>query len=404
MSAEHRPGPMHGIRVVELAAWVAAPAAAAILADWGAEVIKVEPLEGDPARGMVSLGATGINPPFEIDNRGKRSIGLDVRTPEGRDLLLRLVADADVFLTNLRPVALEASDLAPATLRELFPRLIVGTMTGYGHEGPHRDRPSYDMGGFWTRSGAAAAHRVEGHQPTTLRGAYGDHLAAATFAGGIAAALFERERTGEGRHVGASLVRTGVWSICQDLHVLLRSGVVFPMGAPRTEATNPLFNSYRAADDRWFWLLGLQPDRHFPQVAAAIGRPDVLTDPRFATHLERRANAPALVAIFDEAFATKTLAEWEPVFAAHDVWFEPVLSVHEVLDDPVVAGSGAFIDAPAPGGGTMRTVASPIDFVGTPIEPALPPPSAGEHTDELLLGLGLDWDRIIELKVAGVVL
>ena len=405
MSAEdRRPGPMQGVRVVELAAWVAAPAATAMLADWGAEVVKVEPLEGDPARGMVSMGVEGINPPFEIDNRGKRSVGLDVRTPDGRALLLALLERADVFVTNMRPVALESWDLAPATLRELFPRLIVATMTGYGHEGPHRDRPSYDMGGFWTRSGAAAAHQVQGRQPTTLRGAYGDHLTAATFVGGIAAALFERERTGEGRHVGASLVRNGVWGICQDLHVLLRSGTTFPIGSPRTEATNPLFNSYRSADGQWFWLLGLQPDRHFPQVAAAIARPDVLTDPRFATHLERRANAPALVAIFDEAFAHRTMAEWEALFAEHDVWFEPVLTIQQVLEDPVVQASGAFIDAPAPNGGTMRTVASPVDFVGTPLEPTLPPPAAGEHTDEVLLELGLDWDRIIELKVAGVVL
>jgi crotonobetainyl-CoA:carnitine CoA-transferase CaiB-like acyl-CoA transferase len=401
---DHRPGPMHGIHVVELAAWVAAPAATAILADWGAEVVKVEPLEGDPARGMVSMGVEGINPPFEIDNRGKRSVGLDVRTPDGRDLLLQFIGRADVFVTNIRPGVVEEWGLAPDTLLERFPSLIVGTMTGYGHDGPHRDRPSYDMGGFWTRSGGASAHQVQGSQPTTLRGAYGDHLTASTFAGGIAAALLDRERTGVGRHVGVSLVRSGVWGLCQDLHVLLRSGNTFPVGAPRTVATNPLFNSYRSGDDRWFWLLGLQPDRHLPAVAAAIGRPELCADPRFATHVERRANAPALVAVLDEAFAARAMAEWEAIFAEHGVWYEPVLTLQEVLDDPVVQGAGAFVDAPAPNGGTMRTVASPVDFVGTPIRPTLPPPGAGEHTDELLAELGLDWDRIIELKVAGVVL
>jgi crotonobetainyl-CoA:carnitine CoA-transferase CaiB-like acyl-CoA transferase len=222
-------------------------------------------------------------------------------------------------------------------------------------------------------------------------------------AGGIAAALFERGRTGHGRHVTVALVRTGVYSVGQDTNVMLRSGVTFPMGSPREVAGNPMLNSYRAGDGRWFWLLGLQPDRHWPTVVGAIDRPDLLDDPRFSSLAERRLHAAELVAELDAAFATRTRDEWEAIFVEHGVWYEPVLSIAETVVDPIVRGAGAFIEVPGPDG-PMPSVATPVDFPGSPITALRPPPELGEHTDAVLLALGHDWDTIVEWKVAGVVL
>ncbi len=398
-----RPGPMAGVRVVEVAAWVAAPAAGSILADWGAEVIKVEPFNGDPARGMVTLGPLGINPAFEFDNRGKRSIALDIASPDGLSILLELVADADVLITNLRPSTLESLTIDPDAMLERFPTLVYANVTGFGHASPNRDRPSYDIGGFWARSGGAASHTVEHEPPPTLRGGYGDHITAMTLAGGISAALFDREKTGLGRHVTTSLARVGVYAVGQDFNVKRRADVTFPMGKPRDVAGNPLMNSYQASDGRWFWLLGLQPDRHWPLVLAAIDRRDLADDERFASLADRRLHSRELIVELDRAFATRGRDEWEAVFIEHGVWYEPVLSIGEALADPIIQGTGAFIDVAGPDG-PIPGVASPVDFVGSPITTELPVPGHGQHTDEILQELGHGWDAIIEWKIGGAVL
>ena len=394
---------MDGVKVVEVAAWVAAPSSGGILADWGAEVIKVEPFNADPFRGIVSLGAEGINPPFEMDNRGKRDIAMDIAHPTGMRLLHELLAGADVFITNLRPSTLEDLGIDPATLLAEFPRLVYANVTGYGHYSAHRDRHSYDIGGFWARSGGGGGHTTLDSAPPSLRGGYGDHVTGMSLAGGIAAALFERERTGRGRHVTTSLIRTGMYAIGQDITVKLRSGLVFSEGVPRSAASNPMLNSYQAGDGKWFFLLGLQPDRHFPIVVRAIGRDDLLGDERFTTLESRRANAAALIAIFDEVFATRPRGEWEAIFAEHEVWYEPVLSIGEAADDPIGRAAGAIIDVPAPHG-TIPGVNQPIDFAGSPIRPRRPVPGHGEHTDEILGELGYDEEAIISMKVDGAVL
>ena len=398
-----RPGPMSGVRVVEVAAWVAAPAAGMILADWGADVIKVEPFNGDPARGIVTLGPLGINPPFEFDNRGKRSIAIDVGTPDGLSVLLELVAQADVFITNLRPTTLESLAIDPDHLLARFPSLVYASVTGFGHASPHRDRPSYDIGGFWARSGGAASHTVEGTPPPTLRGGYGDHLTAMTLAGGIAAALFERQGNGRGRHVTTSLARVGVFAVGQDFNVKQRAGITFPMGNPREAAGNPMLNSYQAGDGRWFWLLGLQPDRHWPTVLAAIERLDLADDERFASLAERRLHSRELIKELDATFATRTRDDWEARFVEFGVWYEPVLSIGEALADPVIEGTGAFIDV-ASVDGSIPGVATPVDFAGSVSIPSLPVPDHGQHTDEILQELGHDWDTIIQWKIGGAVL
>ncbi|MCU1396184.1 MAG: putative CoA-transferase [Ilumatobacteraceae bacterium] len=394
---------MAGVRVIEVAAWVAAPAAGMILADWGAEVIKVEPFNGDPARGMVTLGPLGINPAFEFDNRGKRSIALDVSSPDGLAVLHQLVAEADVFITNLRPSTLESLEIDPDVMLERYPALVYANVTGFGHTSEYRDRPSYDIGGFWARSGGAASHTVEGMAPPTLRGGYGDHMTAMTLAGGIAAALFERQTNGRGRHVTTSLARVGTYAVGQDFTVKRRADVTFPMGQPREVASNPMLNSYQAADGRWFWLLGLQPDRHWPTLLAAIDRPDLAVDERFASLPDRRLHSRELIVELDAVFASRDRDEWEAMFVEHGVWYEPVLSIGEALDDPIIRSTGAFIDVAGPDG-PIPGVASPVDFAGSAIPCVQPVPDHGQHTDEILLELGHDWDTIIDWKISGAVM
>lgn len=394
---------LEGLKVVDFSAYIAGPGAAGILADWGAEVIKVEPFNGDPMRAMVSLGPDGVNPPFDLDNRGKRSVSFDIGHPDGLGLLMELVDRADVFLTNLRPVALEQLGIDPDTLLGRNPRLVVASITGFGHHSPHRDRPSYDIGGFWARSGGAACHAVDGAPPPTLRGGYGDHLTASGLADGIAAALYERHTSGRGQHVTTSLARTGMYGIAQDFHVLQRAGTTFPVGVTREHASNPMLNSYCASDGRWFWLLGLQPDRQWASVLAAIERPDLSDDERFTSLLTRRANAAALIEVLDAAFATLTRDEWEQRFVEHGVWYEPVLTVPEAFTDDVIAAAGAFIEIDTDQG-PVPAIATPIDFSRTAQGPVQVAPGLGDDTDEVLAELGYDTERIIEMKVAGAVL
>jgi crotonobetainyl-CoA:carnitine CoA-transferase CaiB-like acyl-CoA transferase len=393
------PGPMTGVRVVELGAWVAGPAAGAVLADWGAQVIKVEPLGSDPFRGMVTLGPEGVNPAFEFENRGKRSLSLDVATPKGRQIFADLLWSADVFITNLRPATLESLGLDPASLHEAHPALIVATLNGFGERGPDRDRPSYDMGGFWARSGLAASHTLEGGEPPILRGAVGDHMAAMSLVAGISAALFERTRTGAGRHVSTSLLRNGVYAGGQDANIYARTGGLLPMGGGRLQATNPLYNTYKTADGRWLWLLGLQPDRHWPAIAKVVGHPEWLDDERFGSFTARRTNSAALIALLDDVFVQQTLAEWSDVLEAHKVWWEPVATLPEAVDGEQLRASGGLVQVPVSSSeGVSRTIASPVDFDGVSATDLIRTPEFSEHTEEVLLELGFEWADIATLR------
>jgi crotonobetainyl-CoA:carnitine CoA-transferase CaiB-like acyl-CoA transferase len=400
-------GPLEGIRVVELGFWVAGPSAAGVLADWGAEVIKIEPPDGDPFRGLF-LAASGIempaNPPFELDNRGKRSIALDLRAPEARRIALELVERADVFVTNVRPAGLARVGLDYETLASRHPRLVYARVTGYGEAGPESHRPAYDIGAFWSRAGIAAALTPPGADPPYQRGAFGDHIAGVTLAGGVAAALLARQRTGRGQLVSTSLLRIGVFVLGWDTNTTLRLGVpARPM--TRTATPNPLISCYRDRDGRWFWLLGLQGDRHWPDLVRAVERPEWLGDPRFATMQARREHSAELVAALDVVFAARPLAEWGEVLDRAGMWWAPVQTTEEVVADPQAIASGAFIEVPLadPAGASVRMVASPVDFSTTPWGPRGPAPELGAHTEEILLELGYGWTAIGELKERGAI-
>lgn len=396
-------GPLSGTRVVELGAWVAGPACGGILADWGADVVKVEPPAGDPARQFAAmLGADiPVNPPFELDNRGKRSVVLDLSADHARSVMFELIDRADVFVTNIRLGALARLGLDHRALLTRHPRLVYAMVTGYGLDGPEADRPAYDIGAFWARAGVAALLTPPGGAPPFQRGGMGDHGAGMALAAGVCAALLHRDRTGEGQLVHVSLLRHGMYTIGFDLNTALRLGV--PIGvATRESMGNPVINSYRDRDGRWFWLIGLEADRHWPDLARAVGHPEWLEDPRFATAAARRRHCSELVALLDGIFATKPLTEWAEAFDREGVWWAPVQSVDEVLADTQAWAAGAFVEVPDRGA-TATMIATPVDFEATPWAVGLPAPRLGEHTNEVLRELGHTDEEIAALREAGAI-
>ncbi len=378
-------GPLAGVRVVELGVWVAGPGAGGILADWGADVIKVEPPEGDPARTFQRMlgGDLPTNPPFELDNRSKRSVVLDLADPIGRAHAQDLIDGADVFLTNIRVSALQRLELDPDVLLARHEQLIYGLITGYGLRGPDADRPAYDIAAYWARSGLAAALTPPGGPLPFQRGGMGDHSVAMTTAGMVSAALVARERTGKGQLVSTSLLRQGAYTIGFDVNVALMWGRPIMVGQ-REAMGNPAINNYTAGDGRRFWIVGLEGERHWPPLARAVGRPEWLDDPRFATPQARVEHRRELIAELDAIFATKTLEVWAEIFATEPEFFwSPVNTVDDLLGDEQFHASGGLVEVPDDDG-TMTMVATPAEFHGTPSAPRFRAPRLGEHTDEVL--------------------
>ena len=406
-------GPLEGIRVVELGLWVAGPACACILRDWGADVIKIEPPAGDPFRGwataMMGVDAP-TNPPFELDNRGKRSVVLNLDHEDARAIARKLVDQADVFVTNVRPRALDDFGLDYDTLARANPRLVYCQITGYGSDGPNRDRAAYDIGAFWSRAGIAASLVPEGAPLPQQRGGMGDHMTGMGAAGAVSAALLARERSldGRGQRVDVSLLRTGVYMMGWDVSLAQRLKVpIKPYD--REHAVNPLIDCYRAAPSagsgqagRWFWIILLQADRHWPDLCRAIGREDLLSDERFAEIEVRREHGPELVAELDKVFASKTLAEWGEIFDRENVWWAPVNTISDVIADPAAHAAGVFREVEGPDG-PVTFVASPADFSETAAGPQGLAPELGQHTEEVLLELGYDWEQIVPLKESGAI-
>lgn len=395
-----------GIRVVEMGVWVAGPAVGGLMADWGADVVKIEPPGGDPMR-FVGPIVAGLDlpssPPFNLDNRGKRSIVLDLKQEGGCDIVRRLIRRADVFITNYRAGALQRFGLDYVSLSRENPRLIYAHVTGYGQEGPDCERAAYDIGAFWSRTGIAHLLALAGfEEPIPSRFGFGDHIAATHALGGIAAALFHRERNGEGQLVDACLLRSGVYAVGSDICSQLEFGLVSSAG-PRRESIAPTVTHYRAGDGRWFWLLGLEADRHWPRLLEALERTDLVHEPRFVSAAARRENAAALIAILDQEFAKRPLAEWVERFDKADVWWAPVQAPEEVVRDPQAIACGAFVDMPGPGGkGVVRSVAGPVRFSGADTTPRAGIPELAEHSEEVLREAGFPEEEIQELRAQGV--
>jgi crotonobetainyl-CoA:carnitine CoA-transferase CaiB-like acyl-CoA transferase len=378
------------LRVIELGVWVAAPSAAALLADWGADVIKIEPPAGDPMRhvfGSLGIDSDMPNPAFSLDNRGKRSVVLNLRLPEDRERLEDLLASADVFISNLRPDALDGLGLEPAATVARHPRLVYCSISGYGQRGEERDRPTYDIGAFWARSGLSM--QMADHQGTPLnaRGGIGDHITGLAALAGLLAAVLEQRATGRGRVVEVSLLRTGAYVLGWDLGLQMTLGKV--AGAEAREHNQaPLMNPYRTADGRWFFFTGLEAARHIGAVCRALGRPDLAEDPRFADARAIRRYRTEIIALFDEIIGTLPLADWAARFDQEGVWWAPAQTPAEVVGDPQLRANGGFVEIDGGASGAQTSVNGPVSFSDAPRSRMAPVPGLGQHTDEVLAELG----------------
>ena len=399
---------MHGVRVLEVAAWTYVPAAGAVLAEWGADVIKIEhPETGDPQRGLITSGlvqAAAVNTMVELPNRGKRSVGLDLRSDAGRQVLMELAATSDVFLTNFLPPARAALRIEVEDLRKANPDIIYVRGSGQGQRGPERDRGGYDGSAFWARSIADIATGGNDGWPVRQPGpAFGDLIGGMTIAGGIAAALFHRERTGRSTVVDNSLLHTAMWAAGASLLGAGVNGSYEPATTDRNNVPNPVVNVYRTGDQRYITLVMLQSDRYWDEFVTKGGRPELASDPRFCSAKARYENRRACVDELDAMFAARSLDEWRTVLADVEGVWAPVLRPNEVLADPQVQANGYLREIALDDGTRFEIVAGPIQFDESP--PSLArAPEHGEHTDEVLTELGYETEQIVDLKVAGAVL
>lgn len=391
---------LEGIRVIELATMVAAPAATGLLAEWGADVIKIEPHTGDPMRGRGGvLGSTN----YDLHSRGKRSIALDTKSPDTRDIILRLVKDADIFVTNMLPGQLKKRKLDWDDLRAVNPKLVYGNVTSFGRLGPDRDRPAMDNAGFWARAGGTMLMTVKGNDPIPNRQSVGDRITGLSMCSGILAALIEAQRTGKGRLVEASLLRSSIWTFGTDITNAMQRGRI-ATSKPRHGAVMPLSNFFKTRDDKWI-LIHTQIDL----AAKALDLPDLVNDDRFATPQLMRENGPALVDIVDAEFAKRDFAEWRDRLEEYGVIWEPAQTAMDVIEDPQAIAAGCFVDVPKPGGepGTQREVANPPTFFnddGTWEDgPQGYAPDIGEHTLEILSQYGYNDEDVDRFRASGAI-
>ncbi len=391
---------LEGIKVLEVSTWVAAPVCGVLLAEFGADVIRVEHLQGDPVRGLVPRGsrtADVFNWWWEMWNRSKRGMALSLGTPEGREIVHKLAAQSDIFLTNLRPSVLRGAEIDYERVREINPRIIYAHITGYGPRGPETERPSFDALAFWTRSGFSSILGEPDAPPVALEGAMGDHPTGGLTLAGIALALYARERTGVGQKVDVSLLGSGCWTNGVDLQWALAFGRDHPR-ISRKQVPNPLSNSYQARCGRWLRLCMMDSDRYWPTFCKALGRPDLERDPRFESHVERIANCEALISLLEETIAAKDRDEWAPVFDEHRLPWDPVQTMTGVAEDPCVLANEYITEYEHFSGRRVKGLASPIQLSETPAGVRHGAPEHGQHNEEILLELGFSWDDIERLK------
>ena len=400
---------LQGVRILEVAEHTFVPAASALLCDYGADVFKIEHVErGDAMRGVASTGVgvvpTDVHALLEHSNRGKRSLALDLTSPDGLEILYKLAATSDVFLTNKLPSVRDKLHITVDEIRAHAPNIIYVRGTGQGERGPDADKGSYDALAFWARSGVAiGGKRPENDlMPLPPAPGFGDSIGAMTIAGGIMGALFHRERTGEATTVDVSLLGTGLWAMGQAVALSLVLGI--PWTAPSAERlmSNPLSRNYETKDGRTLTFTCLQAGKYWPPLCEVIGRPDLATDPRFADHASLMANSIDAVGALTEVFAGATLDEWRDRLETFSGQWAVVQDTLEASKDPQTVANGYLQDCVTASGAPFRLVAAPVQYDEEPAKPGRAP-ELNEHGDAILAELGLDWDAIVDLKIRGVV-
>src|ERR1700680_4894453 len=397
-------GIFEGLKVLDCASFIAAPAAATVLSDFGADVIKIEPpVTGDPYRSLPKLPGYPHSPhnfTWMLESRNKRSLALDLSRPEGQAVLHRLVAEADVFITNFPPAVRGRLGLTYAKLAPLNERLIYASFTGYGEKGDEANKPGFDSNAYWARSGLMDLVRADTTTtPARSVAGMGDHPCAMALYGAIVTALYKRERTGKGSHVSSNLMANGIWANGILAQAKL-CGAKFGERRPRERALNAVTNHYRCKDGRWLILSLLNEDRQWPTLARCLGREDLITDPRFATRRDRHARSLELIKIFDGIFAGKPLAEWRQILDGNGLVFGVVGILDDIPNDQQMIDNEVLVPFE---NDTMLTISSPIWVDGSKKVQPRKPPGLGEHSDEILRNAGYDDAAIEKLRASGAV-
>jgi formyl-CoA transferase len=397
-------GIFDGLKVLDCASFIAAPAAATVLSDFGADVIKIEPPgSGDPYRNLPSLPGYPVSPhnyAWMLESRNKKSLALDLGKPEGREVLRRLAGSADVFITNFPPMVRQRLGITYEELSPLNDRLIYASFTGYGEKGEEANKPGFDSNAYWARSGLMDLVRADlDTTPARSVAGMGDHPCAMALYGAIVTALYKRERSGKGSHVSSNLMANGIWASGVLAQAKL-CGAKFQERRPRERALNAVTNHYRCRDGRWLILSLLNEERQWPALARCIGHEDFVTDPRFATKSDRHARSLELIKIFDEIFATKDLAEWRKILDGNGLVFGVVGILDDIPGDRQMLENDVLVPFE---GGELLTINSPIWVDGSDKVKPRHAPGVGEHSDEVLRAAGYGDAEINKLRAAGTV-